>query len=42
MEKIKPNYQLPNCPECTAREKKKITAKYEEETAEEDRGRDDL
>jgi len=33
---------VPNCPECTAREKKKITAKYEEETAEEDRGRDDL
>jgi hypothetical protein len=33
---------LPNCPECTAREKKKITTKYEEETAEEDRGRDDL
>jgi hypothetical protein len=33
---------VPNCPECTAREKKKITVKYEEETAEEDRGRDDL
>ena len=33
---------VPNCPECTAREKKKIIAKYEAETAEEDRGRDDL
>jgi hypothetical protein len=33
---------VPNCPECTAREKKKIQAKYEEETPEEDRGRDDL
>ena len=33
---------MPNCPECTAREKKKIQAKYEAETPEEDRGRDDL
>ena len=33
---------LPNCPECTAREKKKIQAKYEIDTPEEERGRDDL
>ena len=33
---------MPNCPECTAREKKKIQAKYEAETPEEERGRDDL
>ncbi len=33
---------MPNCPECTAREKKKIQTKYEAETAEEDRTRDDL
>jgi septal ring factor EnvC (AmiA/AmiB activator) len=33
---------VPNCPECTAREKKKIQSKYEEETPEEDRQRDDL
>ena len=34
---------MPNCPECTSREKKKIQAKYEEDTPEEeDRGRDDL
>jgi len=33
---------VPNCPECTARERKKIQAKYEAETAEENRGRDDL
>lgn len=33
---------MPNCPECTAREKKKIQAKYEEETPEEDRSRDIL
>lgn len=33
---------VPNCPECTAREKKKIQAKYEAETPEEERGRDDL
>lgn len=26
---------MPNCPECTAREKKKIQAKYEAESAEE-------
>ena len=42
MEKIRPNHQLPNCPECTAREKKKIQEKYEAETPEEERGRDDL
>lgn len=33
---------LPNCPECTAREKKKIQAKYEAEVPEEERSRDDL
>ena len=33
---------MPNCPECTAREKKKIQTKYEADTPEEDRGRDDL
>lgn len=32
---------MPNCPECTAREKKKIQEKYEEETPEE-RSREDL
>ena len=33
---------LPDCPECIAKEKKKIQGKYEEETAEEDRSRDGL
>jgi len=33
---------VPNCPECTAREKKKIQAKYEAETPEEERNRDEL
>ncbi len=33
---------MPNCPECTFREKKKIIAKYEEEVPEEERGREDL
>jgi len=33
---------VPNCPECTSREKKKIQAKYEADTPEEERGRDDL
>ena len=33
---------MPNCPECTAREKKKIQEKYEAETPEEERSRDDL
>jgi len=33
---------VPNCPECTTRERKKIQTKYETETAEESRGRDDL
>ena len=33
---------MPNCPECANREKKKIQAKYEEETLEEDRHREDL
>jgi len=33
---------LPNCPECVAREKKKVQEKYESEIAEEDRSRDDL
>lgn len=31
-----------NCPECAAREKKKIQAKYESETPEEERTKDDL
>ena len=33
---------MPNCPECTAREKKKIQAKYESEVAEEDRDKQEL
>jgi len=33
---------LPSCPECTAREKKKIQQKYELEVVEEDRSRDEL
>ena len=33
---------MPNCPECVAREKKKIQEKYESETPEEERNRDDL
>ena len=33
---------MPNCPECVAREKKKIQEKYEAETPEEDRNREDL
>ena len=33
---------MPNCPECTARAKKKVQAKYDEETPEESRSRDDL
>lgn len=33
---------MPNCPECTAVEKKKVQAKYDEETPEENRNRDDL
>ncbi len=33
---------MPNCPECVAREKKKIQEKYELETPEEDRSKDDL
>ena len=33
---------MPNCPECVAREKKKVQEKYESETPEEDRSRDDL
>ena len=33
---------VPNCPECTNREKKKIQTKYEADTPEEERGRDDL
>ena len=40
--KILSELSVPNCPECTAREKKKIQAKYEAETPEEERGRDDL
>lgn len=33
---------LVNCPECTAREKKKIQQKYEDDTLEEERNRDEL
>ena len=33
---------MPNCPECTHREKKKIQAKYEAEVPEEERSREDL
>ena len=33
---------MPNCPECTAREKKKIQAKYEADTPEEDQDKQDL
>lgn len=33
---------MTNCPECSARERKKIQEKYEAETPEEDRGREDL
>ena len=33
---------VPNCPECTAREKKKIQERYEVDTPEEERRRDDL
>ena len=33
---------MPNCPECTATERKKVQAKYESETPEEDRSKDDL
>ena len=33
---------MPNCPECVAREKKKIQEKYEAETPEESRNREDL
>lgn len=31
-----------NCPECTVREKKKIQQKYEDDTLEEERNRDEL
>ena len=33
---------MPNCPECVAREKKKVQEKYDAETTEENRSRDDL
>ena len=33
---------MPNCPECTVRERKKIQERYEAETLLEDRNRDDL
>ena len=33
---------VPNCPECVAREKKKIQAKYEAEVPEEDRDKQEL
>ncbi len=32
---------MPDCPECVAREKKKIIEKYEVETPEEDKNRDE-
>lgn len=32
---------MPDCPECVAREKKKILEKYEADTPEENRNRDD-
>ena len=32
---------MPDCPECVAREKKKIIEKYEAETPEENRNRED-
>lgn len=35
-------YTLLNCPECTAVKRKKVQAKYEEETPEESRSRDAL
>ena len=33
---------MPNCPECTSREKKKIQVKYETDTLETERNRDEL
>ena len=33
---------MPNCPECVFKEKKRIQEKYELETLEEDRSRDEL
>ncbi|MCE2614479.1 MAG: hypothetical protein LVO36_01100 [Nitrosopumilus sp. (ex Thoosa mismalolli)] len=33
---------MPNCPECTSREKKKIQVKYESEVAKEDRDKQEL
>lgn len=33
---------MPNCPECVAREKKKIQEKYEVDTPEESRNKDEL
>ena len=33
---------MPNCPECTATQRKKVQAEYEANTPEEDRSRDDL
>ena len=33
---------MPNCPECTAREKNKIQARYEEDVQEEDRDKQEL
>ncbi|MBA4458484.1 MAG: hypothetical protein H2A90_01835, partial [Nitrosopumilaceae archaeon] len=36
------NSTVPNCPECTHREKKKIQEKYESEVPEEERSREDL
>jgi len=36
------NSTVPNCPECTHRERKKIQEKYESEVPEEERSREDL
>ncbi len=33
---------MTNCPECSARERKKIQERYEADTPEEERGREDL
>ncbi len=33
---------MPNCPECTFKERKKVQAEYEAETPEEERDREDL
>lgn len=42
LRKILCPYSMPNCPECTAREKKRVQERYEAETPLEDRNRDAL